>query len=406
MSAPECSNPVGSLNQRCQLLGASASYDLVRVTGPPHSQVFTIEAALVLGNRRLSSKGQGGSKKSAKDEAARNMLREIDGSSSFFAHVHQKARQISESNVQKPSAQCDFIEEKIKQLEKLKEEIEKEQRRYSEQRFGYNDIESGTSFRVEDRIANNNSISHNSVGQLQELCQARGLGLPRYNELGDISGGQFSIQCVLGSEATAGEGPNKKEAKRLAAAQMIQKVSRVNQSSGSLTQSVEKGREINQDSSNKICPSEQRRSFDSMNNEEQKRSYSQETKNVFNHAAPHKKHEKVSNSMMMDSKNPSGVKNAKSFSDWSSFRDERPRDWWSLLERVTSRAGVTLTRVEERCERSECACARDKVQTLLQCGTFPVIVTSVDTLERGGLGDSYNADNMLAQSVLHYINQF
>ena len=85
MSAPECSNPVGSLNQRCQLLGASASYDLVRVTGPPHSQIFTIEAVLVLGNRRLSSKGQGGSKKSAKDEAARNMLREINMSSSLSA---------------------------------------------------------------------------------------------------------------------------------------------------------------------------------------------------------------------------------------------------------------------------------------------------------------------------------
>ena len=247
-------------------------------------------------------------------------------------------------------------------------------------------------------MANNNKSSHNSVGQLQEFCQARGLGVPRYNELGDTSGAQFSIQCVLGSEVTAGEGPNKKEAKRLAAAQMIQKVSRVNQSSGSLTQSIEKGRDTNQGWSNKICPSEQRRSFDSMNHEEQKRSYSKETSNVFNHAAPDKKHEKVSTS--------GGVKNVKSFSDWSRFRDERPRDWWSLLERVTSRAGVTLTRVEERCERSECACARDKVQTLLQCGTFPVIVTSVDTLERGGLGDSYNADNRLAQSVLHYINQF
>ena len=135
-----------------------------------------------------------------------------------------------------------------------------------------------------------------------------------------------------------------------------------------------------------------------MNHEEQKRSYSKETSNVFNHAAPDIKHKKVSTS--------GGVKNAKSFSDWSSFRDERPRDWWSLLERVTSRAGVTLTRVEERCERSDCACARDKVQTLLQCSTFPVIVASVATLETGGLEDSYNADNRLAQSVLHYINQF
>ena len=74
----------------------------------------------------------------------------------------------------------------------------KEERKYSEQRFVYNDIESQGSFREEVRMENNNnlatSVSHNSVGQLQELCVARGLGLPRYNELGDTSRGQFSIQ--------------------------------------------------------------------------------------------------------------------------------------------------------------------------------------------------------------------
>ena len=148
-----------------------------------------------------------------------------------------------------------------------------------------------------------------------------------------------------------------------------------------------------------------------MHHEEQKTSYRyrEESRNVFHSdsAAPDNSRKKVSSSKIMESKNPSRVKNTKSFSDWSSFRDERPRDWWSLLERVTSRAGVTLTRIEERCSRSECACASDKVQTLLQLSTFPVIVTSVDTLETGDLGDSYKADNQLAQSVLHYnINHY
>ena len=226
-------------------------------------------------------------------------------------------------------------------------------------------------------MENNNNIApsvfHNSVGQLQELCMARGLGLPRYNELGDTSGGQFSIQCVLGPEGTKGQGPNKKEAKRHAAAQMIEKFARVNKSSVSLTQSTEKRSDMNQDLSYKIRPSDQRRPYDSMHHEERKTSYREETRNVFHSdsAAPDKSRKKVSSPKIMESKNPSRVKNTKAFSDMSSFRDERPRDWWSLLERVTSRAGVTLTRIEERCSRSQCACASDKVQTLLQVSTFP-----------------------------------
>ena len=59
-----------------------------QVTGPPHCQVFTLEAALVINNRRLAAKGQGSSKKSAKEEAARNMLMEIDRSGGFMFSVN------------------------------------------------------------------------------------------------------------------------------------------------------------------------------------------------------------------------------------------------------------------------------------------------------------------------------
>ena len=43
---------------------------------------------------------------------------------------------------------------------------------------------------------------------------ARGLGLPRYNELAaplmsSAAAMMFSIQCVLGTEATTGDEPNK-----------------------------------------------------------------------------------------------------------------------------------------------------------------------------------------------------
>ena len=135
---------------------------------------------------------------------------------------------------------------------------------------------------------------------------------------------------------------------------MIQKVSGVNNDSiGSSTQSSHKQRDRN---GNRILLShqhEQRNSIDPVSYEEGKRMYSEETRNGFNYAEPDKETKKTSISGMMKSKSkgPSRVRGSKSSSDWSSPRDEKPRDWWSLLDRVTSRAGVTLTRVEERCER-------------------------------------------------------
>ena len=388
MNTKEISNHVSSLNQRCQLLGASVSYDLVMVTGPSHCQIFTMEAAFVLGNWRLTARGQGASKKSAKEEAARNMLREIDRSSSFSPEANRESKK--SVNPENAREQANFIAEKMRQLEKLKEEIMKEQSKYSEHRFA-NSVkkEDRTTLREDDHEKIDVScVSHNSVGHLQELCMARGLGLPRYNELAaplmsSAAPLMFSIQCLLGTEATTGDGRNKKEAKRIAASVMIQKFSGVNDFSGSANQSIEKQRH----SSGKCSP---------MN------SQGEQTKNVLMYSEPDKETKHPSIPMIMDFRGPSQVKKNK-----SSPRDEKPRDWWSLLQRVTSRTGATLTRVVERCKGKDCGCGRNKVQTLLQCSTFPVIVACVcvDTLEKG-LEDSYNADNKLAQTVLHYINHF
>lgn len=135
---------------------------------------------------------------------------------------------------------------------------------------------------------------------------------------------------------------------------MIQKVSGVNNNSiGSSSQSSDKQRDGN---GNRIILNyqrEQRNSIDSVSHEERTRKYREETRIGFSYAEPDKETKKTSISVMMNSKNkgPSQVRRSKSSSDWSSPRDEKPRDWWSLLDRVTSRAGVTLTRVEERCER-------------------------------------------------------
>ena len=101
----------------------------------------------------------------------------------------------------------------MRQLEKLKEEIKEEQRKYSELRFANSDKkEDRTTFREDDhKKIDVSCVSHNSVGHLQELCMARGLGLPRYNELAaplmsSAASLMFSIQCVLGTEATTGDG--------------------------------------------------------------------------------------------------------------------------------------------------------------------------------------------------------
>ena len=135
---------------------------------------------------------------------------------------------------------------------------------------------------------------------------------------------------------------------------MIQKVSRANNDSiGSSTQSIDKQRDRN---GNRIILNyqrEQRNSIDSVSHEEGRRMFREEKRNGFNYAELDKETKRTSSSVMMSfqSKSPSRVRRSKSSSDWSSPREEQPRDWWSLLDRVTSRAGVTLTRVEERCER-------------------------------------------------------
>ena len=78
---------------------------------------------------------------------------------------------------------------------------------------------------------------------------------------------------------------------------------------------------------------------------------SEQTQTVLKYAEPDKKTKQPSISMIMDFKSPSRVRKNKSTSDRSSFRDEMPRDWWSVLQRVTSRTGAILTREEERCKR-------------------------------------------------------
>ena len=47
------------------------------------------------------------------------------------------------------------------------------------------------------------------------------------------------------------------------------------------------------------------------------------------------------------------------------------QNWWSLLVALSTEAGFSVTKLEERCEREEGG--RTLVQTLVQCTTEPVL---------------------------------
>ena len=87
----------------------------------------------------------------------------------------------------------DFIGEKMRQLEKLKEEIEREQRKYSEQRFSGSGKEDWATHK-EDGVS---AVSHNSVGRLQRQgawgCPVNVLG-----DLFDIKRGQVQYSVSSG----------------------------------------------------------------------------------------------------------------------------------------------------------------------------------------------------------------
>ena len=169
-----------------------------QVTGSPHCQDFTIEAAFVLGDWRLTARGQGASKKSAKEEAARNTLREIDRSRSSFSPEDNRESKKTEN----AREQAEFIEEKMRQLEKLKEEIEKEQSKYSELRK--------KTGQLSERMIIRRSTSPVFPTTVWVICRSSAWQEawgPRNNEVAAPL--MFSIQCGLGTEATTVDGPNK-----------------------------------------------------------------------------------------------------------------------------------------------------------------------------------------------------
>ena len=111
------------------------------------------------------------------------------------------------------------IEEKLKQIDLLKQEIEDELHTSSYQRRQPHHLD------VINNNNNHNSNYHNNntIDELHELCMRKAIPFPRYNDLGrHMNDGNFSVECILGNKIITGRGATKNQAKSAAAAQMIQ----------------------------------------------------------------------------------------------------------------------------------------------------------------------------------------
>ena len=190
------SNPVGTLQEFAQAKrGSFPIYQTVEATGASHCPQFTIEVKL----GEVSAQGTGKSKKSAKHEAAKNLLAKLDG----------KEEVKSDTNVEEESRPVNTKEGNEDSLSK-----------------------DGASQEVK-------VYSGNTVGELQEYTIQRGFGQPTYEE-GETTGPahmrHFVIYCGLGDIKVKGEGNNKKEAKRQAAGALLDKIS----NKGGASEEIEK----------------------------------------------------------------------------------------------------------------------------------------------------------------------
>ena len=74
------SNPISILTRRCQILGQTPQFEVQQVEGAAHCPLFTVEASLSGRGEHLAAEGKGASKRIAKEEAARNLLLQLETS--------------------------------------------------------------------------------------------------------------------------------------------------------------------------------------------------------------------------------------------------------------------------------------------------------------------------------------
>ena len=181
------SNPVGTLQEHAQSKGGTfPQYQLVEAVGESHCPHFTMEVRF----EELRAEGAGTNKKLAKQEAARAMLALVRGGNN------------AEEGLQSEGEES--IDNAVKVVDKAS--------------TGRDEM---------DLNLNKKVYSGNKIGELQEYCMERGLGMPAYTD-GETTGPShkrhFSIMCKVGMAKRFGEGGTKKEAKRQAAGAVLEEI--------------------------------------------------------------------------------------------------------------------------------------------------------------------------------------
>ena len=183
------SNPVGTLQEHAQSKGGTfPQYQLVEAAGESHCPHFTMEVRF----GELRAEGAGTNKKLAKHEAARTILALIRSGNN------------SEECLQ--SERGESIDNAVKVVDKASTST------------GRDEMDSNFNKKV---------YSGNKIGELQEYCMERGLGMPAYTD-GETTGPShkrhFSIMCKVGMSKRFGESGTKKEAKRQAAGAVLEEI--------------------------------------------------------------------------------------------------------------------------------------------------------------------------------------
>lgn len=173
-------NPVGALQERFQSRGIVPTFEIIQSEGASHCPTFTFQVHVA----EMTATGSGNSKKQAKHAAARAMLDKLDGRES--SAVPQVAPTAPVTTATEPDAA-----------------------------------------KTEIKDASKGEQAGNPIGELQEFCVKNGLPMPIY-DLGSVEGQphrrSFIMLAKVGVISVSGQGTSKKDAKKLAATGMLEKL--------------------------------------------------------------------------------------------------------------------------------------------------------------------------------------
>ena len=196
--------PVSILQEIYVSQGITPKYDLVQIEGKVHEPKFRFRVAV----GEVIASGSGNSKKKAKHEAAKNVLKKLKAAHEYFnVNEEDRSQSIVDSNgdsqtdtAVSKSSPPSVVNIKLPNLETILNS-------------SYNDDE---------------EISGDPIGELQELCVLRKIKPPVYDAKsseGLPHERYFVIDCTLGDRyCESGTAKSKKLAKKRAAAKMLAKL--------------------------------------------------------------------------------------------------------------------------------------------------------------------------------------